>query len=94
MIEDADIRSQSAHVFTEAADSEIMEVLVRHFGEQTSMGISIDARLGVVCLSRCLVSMLVSFEAYEAVELLRAMESVVMDQRKIALDELKRSGRA
>lgn len=44
MIEDADIRSQSAHVFTEAADSEIMEVLVRHFGEQTSMGISIDAR--------------------------------------------------
>lgn len=94
MIEDSDIRAQSAHVFTEASDSEVMETLTRHFGEQTSMGLSIDARQAVVCLSRCLASMLVSFEADEAVELLRAIEGAVLDQRKIAVAEFERSGRA
>lgn len=93
-IDPSTIVAQSAHVFSEAVDVEVMEALRRHFGEQTPMGLSIDARQGVVCLARCMVSMLVSFETDEAVELLRAMEQATLSERKKALADFKRSGRA
>lgn len=95
MVDDpSTITAQSAHVFTEDSDAEIMEVLLRRFGEQTPMGFSIDARRAVVCLSRCMCSMLVSFEEDESVELIRAIEKVVRRERQKALDEFKRTGRA
>lgn len=94
IVPDADITTQAAHVFNDDAEAEIMSVLERRFGEQTAMGLSIDARLAVVCLGRCLVSLLASFEQAEAVEFLRALERTTKEMRQTALAEFRRTGRA
>lgn len=94
MIPTDEIAVQSAHVFSEDADAEVMTVLERHFGEQTEMGLSIDASRAVLSLSRCLVHMLSSFDTDNADELLDTLKAATKKTREQALIEFARTGRA
>lgn len=56
------IATQTAHFIDDGVEAEIMEVLQKHYGEDTPAGRSIDSSPAIVALGKCMIHLLAQFD--------------------------------